>query len=472
MKLFAFPLSSPQVRPAVCLTAGLAALLMCGAPRAVLAAPAPAVATTLPNGLTLVSRNDHLAPRVALSLLVRAGAADEDATNSGWRRLLSDAMLLATRSAPDGQPGSDVNVRTPLALQRAAEALGGRVGATVADDVIEFWAVGDSAKAAPLLDLLLSEARFPRLADADIDQVRRRLVDTADLDQDEVATRTTSALRSQLYRNQSGQLTAYGLPASGTPESLQVLTNDKIRELHRSYFTPSRMVLSAAGDVDVNALRPALEKIPALEARAEQPAPLFRAPNRSDPPLIVRQMRTPGAWVFIGYAVAGLGQADLPALRVLAAALSEAPRARLPQRLLNARLTLNNAEALASQVAVQLTPRRFASEMVVFAQTDDHHLDATKNAMLDEVRRLRETPLARYELESAKNYVVGSWAVEREGLRERAFQAGLAVVLNAPADASWPSRAQKVQAADVRRVARKYLAAYAVALVMPQEPQR
>ncbi|MDQ3813699.1 MAG: hypothetical protein M3347_07085, partial [Armatimonadota bacterium] len=62
----------------------------------VLAAPTPAVSTTLPNGITLITRTDYTSPRVAISLVARAGAAGETPATAGWRRLLTDAMLRAT----------------------------------------------------------------------------------------------------------------------------------------------------------------------------------------------------------------------------------------------------------------------------------------------------------------------------------------------------------------------------------------
>jgi zinc protease len=183
-------------------------------------------------------------------------------------------------------------------------------------------------------------------------------------------------------------------------------------------------------------------------------------------------MRTTSAWVFVAYVTSGLNSADFPALRVMSAALTQSSKARLPQRLFalnNKRSTSGDYDTSTFQIAGQVTPRRFAGDLVLFAQTGPQNVESTKNIMLDEVRKLGEKPLTPVELSSAKIFARGSWAVEREGLRDRAFQAALASALNAPADPTWPSRIAAVTAADVQRVARKYLGHYVVALIMPEE---
>src|SRR5687768_4663871 len=72
----------------------------------VAAVPAPAALTSLRNGITLIASTDHIAPRISVSLLVRAGAADETPRTAGWRRLLTDSMLRAVQAPATPAPGS------------------------------------------------------------------------------------------------------------------------------------------------------------------------------------------------------------------------------------------------------------------------------------------------------------------------------------------------------------------------------
>ncbi len=430
---------------------------------------------SLPNGVTLITRADRMAPRVALSLLIKAGAADETPATAGWRRLLADVMLRGSKDAA----GTETKAAD---MQRAAEKLGGRSGATVSDDAIEFWAIGDSAKQGELLDLILQMALRPRLADDDLDAARELLQSNLDVESINVPAQAVNALRDQLYRNGDNIPVAYGLPGMGNDESLKALSPARLRALHHLFFQPAQMTLAVVGDVDAPTLRARLEKLQKTEAAPGQTdnalprpgtMPHLVAPSKDKPPLIVRQLplrdAIPTAWLFIGFAGPGADSADLPALRVLSAALGEMPRSRLEKRLLSSSLIPGLDDPSVIQAAAQWTPRRYSGELVVFAQTRAESIESIKNALLDEITKLRDASLTAPELERAKNFARGGWAVERETLRDRAFQAAFAPVTGGRADVKWPSYVVAVSAADVQRVARKYLQNYAVTLVMPED---
>ena len=442
------------------------------------AAPAPETQINLPSGQTLILRPDHTAPRVAISLQVRAGAANETVENAGWRRLLTDAILRASRAPLSA--GADETFLTGLQLQRLADVLGGQLGAAVGDDNIAFSLGGSSAKLPELLALIQTLVEHPRLSDSDIDRARRGLLAQLDAENNNVAERASTAIRERLYRDARGELVAYGLPGAGTLQSLNALTAERVRELHRMYFDPARQIIAIAGDFDADAVPALLQQNSPAAPKTLVPnaAPYFAAPDVK-PPLVVRQMETPGAWVFITYATGNannVGAEDWPALQVLAAALGKSPQARLPKRLLDTRGRIGGAVPTAETLVIDFAPRRFRGEFVLFALTAINQVEGVKNVMLSEVQRLKDTPLSATALASAKNFARGAWATDRQTLQERAYQSALAVSLTtgsnqAPLlDSGWPARLQKVSAADVQKAAGKYLQMYAVALVLPQLP--
>jgi len=169
--------------------------------------------------------------------------------------------------------------------------------------------------------------------------------------------------------------------------------------------------------------------------------------------------------------LSSLPPADFAALQVLSAALDGSNDSRLPLRLQPQKPAANSKEK-AEQVAAQWTARRFAGEMVVLAQTENANATAVREALIDEIKKLQMAPLSPAELQAAKTFSRGQWAVNRESTRERAFQLALPHVWNTFPDTDWPQKIAAVTSSDVQRVAKQYLQSYAVVVIVPGQGSR
>jgi|GEM_PF-2569268 len=442
------------------------------------AAISPVETTVLAGGSTLLVRSDKIAPRVSISLLVRVGAADETPANAGWRQVLSSAILRTTRI--------DIGDKTPKYaslsdLKQRLEAWGGDIGATVDDDAVEFWITGDSRHSAELLRLLMQVVAQPRLAEEDFTAARRRVLMMQSQSANNLAARASAAIAGQLYRDATGKPTAYALPDYGTFESLGDATTEQLREWHEKYFVPSEFIIAASGDVESATLKNEFLRIrqtfykDAPTTPVDDTPPVFGRVNSNASPVTVR-VSGGGAWVFAAFrtpAPSAMTPAENAALEVLTAALEGSAQARLPIRLLgDADKPFDPAaasNALAAQTAANWTKRRYAGELTVFAQTGAANVRAVRTALLDEVRKLGEAPLTAAELQNAKDFVRGRWAVERDTLRERAFRAGRATLQSTSTDSRVPELLDAVSAKDVQDAARKYLRDSVLVNVLPQE---
>ena len=414
----------------------------------------------LPNGVTFIAKTDRFAPRVAFSILIPLGANAETSETAGWRRLIASATL---RSVPAGFAGAESSEENALAV--AAQNLGAEVGVTVGDDFIEYYGIGDSARVEKWLPLLIALWQKPVLSDAPLDATRARQRAGAEAQDLDVAQITASALQAQLFRDSRGEFLAYGLPLFGTEKSLENLTNERLRAL-QSQFLSAKVTVSATGDVDLATTRALLSAIPQITV-TEAPAPQFAPLKKGQPAFVLREIPTVAASVVISYPMGRVSDADAPAMRVLAALLSEARDARLSKRLLGQSLVQGAPTALA--VSGQWIPRRYGSELLLTAQTATQSVEGVKNALIDEVRKLGEGKISPKELQNAQNYARGSWSLERQNPRERAFFIAQNSALGLSPDSSWPRRIMAVKATDINRVAKKYLGSYAVALIMPRD---
>ena len=437
----------------------------------------------LANGLTLVTQVDQTSPRVSISVLVRAGASDETPETAGWRRLLAEAMLRATQN--NGATQSNGAMQTFAALNRRAAELGGRLGASVSDDAIEFSVTGESRGINALLDLLLTVLSSPRLADEDVQAARQILAARRESTADDVTTLATSALGAQLFQDAAGQPLAYGLPTLGSAVSLQSLSSPRLRALHRRFFRPERITIGAIGDLDTIDLRARLHSLslllppatttenvvdPVTANRVLDVAPLF-APRVAGKPLVISQVSVvPGDWVFVSYRLGLSSDADAPALAVLVAALGASPNASLSRRLLqidtNSKGKTKLTQPLAQQASAALTARRFGGDLTVFALTGAATTEQLRQSIADAAKLLRDNPMSESELAAARCYAIGDWMTSGEALHDRAFRLASEELLGiAQPDATWPVRLQNVGADDVQRAAQKVLNNEAVVIV-------
>ncbi len=450
----------------------LCSALLASSSVALAAAPAPTTVQVasnferveaLPNGLKFVSKIDRIAPRMALSLQVRVGASDESAPTAGWRRLYAGAVARGVPVQKDPAPVlSDDS--DGLNIARKAEALGGDAGISVGDDTIEFWATGDSASAPQLLELLVSMWKSSRLSDEDIAASRTSLTNQIDAQDLDFASQTSQALRTQEFVNAKGEPVSYGLSEIGTTQSLENLTPARVRELGKRVAN-SPATLCAVGDVDVAGLRAVLETLPAPTI-APAAAPTFAPIKTGKPALVVRDVPTPTAWVFISYPLGRVKPEDAPALRLLSAALSDIPDARLTKRLMGGNLVDGAPAALS--LSSQFVFRRDGSELLLSAQTSASRVEKVKNALIEEVSKLKSAPLSAREFALARDFARGDWALSHQSLRDRAFLVGQSPAVGGAPDGTWPARLAALSPASAQAAARRSFGSYAVALVMPR----
>ncbi len=431
----------------------------------------------LTNGLTLVTQTDRTSPRVAISFLIRAGAADETTETAGWRRLLAEATLRAT------QNGATQKLQTSLGRARRAEELGGQIGASVSDDAIEFWASGESQNANALLDLLWQTVRDARLSDADIEAARKTLTIRRQNLSDEVTTLATNALSAQLFQNEEKQPLAYSLPALGTDESLQALSSSRLRDLRYQYFALNRVVVGATGDLDEPNLRSRLASLlwPTRKITNQFiETPVFAPRTTATSQSVTQTSLLPGNWVFVSFRLGAASEEDAPAVAVLTASLGASPLSDLAQTLLSPMATSStrsspapSARSLApspppaaQQLSAAMTARRFGGDLTIFALSGSANAEQLRAKIVAETKRLRDETLSQEELGRARRYAIGDWQTSGESGRDRAFRLASDAALGVwQPNASWTTRLQNVSALDVQNAAQKYLQNEAVVTV-------
>ena len=193
--------------------------------------------TTLDNGLRVVTDHmSHLAT-TSLGVWVSAGSRHESETDNGMSHLLEHMAFKGTSK------------RTARAIAEEIEALGGELNAATGHESTAYYArvlAGDEAAALAILADILQD---PLFADDELKREQEVILQEIAATQDSPEDIVFDLLHEVSYPRQS-----LGRPILGTPERVQGFSSTDLRRFLAASYGPSRMVVSAAGGVNHDAL--------------------------------------------------------------------------------------------------------------------------------------------------------------------------------------------------------------------------
>lgn len=396
---------------------------------------------TLANGLKVYSSVDRTTPNVTVQVWYGVGSKDDPAGRSGFAHLFEHMMFKATRDMPSET------------IDRMTEDVGGFNNASTYDDFTNYYEV---VPANHLQRLLWVESQ--RLGSLVVDDA------TFKSERDVVKEELRQSVLSQPYGRlfylylPEASYTAhpYKRPGIGSIEELDAATIDDVRAFHAAYYRPDNAALIVVGNFDEKQLdawvdtyfgplkRPAepIKRVTAVEPPRTTPG-TFKGYGPNVPlPAILMTWHAPAA-----------SSPDAPALTVLDAILSGGKSSRLYDSLVYEQQVASDIFSDAS------LPQQPGLVMVGAILAGGKTLPEGEKALLGQVARLRDAPPSAAELAEAKNELVAGKLRERETIDGRAFALGYA--LRTAGDAALANKElaelQAVTAADVQRVARKYL---------------
>ena len=390
---------------------------------------------TLSNGLRLLVRSDPTAEVVAVSLHVGAGSRFEGPEHAGLTHFLHRVMLRGTTR------------RSATALAETAEELGGTLDASGEVETGEVRAQALARHWEPLLALVAEVALTPTFPDEEVERERRLILSQIHVRVDNPFLLALDALLGALCGDHP-----CSRPSLGTVSSVGKLTRATLIAHHRDIYRPERLVLALSGQVEPTRVVRLVERLFGAMPRGAAVTPMPPPPPRPTGERRLLQRPVHEARILVGYLGPGLEEADYPAVRVLGAILGGGMSGRLF-------VALRENRGLAYSLGV-LSPFRTAPAfLVAHMGTDPANVEAAEAGLRAELERLRHEPVGDGEVARGKAHVLGSLAMDRRTNARHAWYLAFFEAVGAGwqfAD-HYTRAVQAVTAADVLRVARKYL---------------
>ena len=411
----------------------LAVLLVLASAQAALA-QAPRT-ERLDNGMTVIVRENPVAPVVAVSLLVKSGTRWETLANAGISNFLHAVMVKGTTRRSGAQLAEEV------------AAMGGKISATGEIDYSEIRSSALARFWKPLLSLTAELALSPALAPEEVNNERDWLLSRIQRRRDNAPSRVFDEFYAAMYGSHP-----YAISTLGTPESLARIEHAALVAWYRAAYRPGRMVLAVSGQVaTAEVLAEARRLFGTVPDGAGATDPTLSAPSPQARRLVITQ---PAQQVQIvaGALAPSLDHADHAAVKVLSTVLGGGMAGRLF-------VELRDRRGLAYTAASFYDPLREPAPLIFYLGTAPENAAKAEEGLRQEIERARRTPVSDEELHRAKNYLLGRYEMDRRTNERQAWYAGFYTVEGVGLE--YPARYRRaveaVSAADVLRVAQTYL---------------
>jgi zinc protease len=327
-------------------------------------------------------------PIVQIGIDVAGGASEEEAERAGLTSLLARTSVKGTRT------------RTAAQIAEDGELLGGSVGGSAGAETAS-WGISVPVRhAGAALELLSDVVQHATFEESALDTERALAI--ADLEM----------LRDDMYRYPLRKLIEaafaghpYGVPTSGTEQSLASLTAGELREWHRSRVLEGASVIAIVGDVEPDEIA-TLAAARFAELRPHERPPLA-APRWPAAPVLDAESRDKAQSALV---LAFPSPARTDDARI-AAELIAGVASGLGGRFFD---QLRDRQSLAYTVSAFTAEWQHAGMFISYIATSPEKEEIARAGLLAEFAKLRAEPVSAAELAQAKEYAIGTHAIRSQ----------------------------------------------------------
>ena len=383
------------------------------------------------TGVPILVRRKPGSPIAHIAAHGIGGAVHDGPARSGLSLIAARTMLKGTATLSSEQ------------IAQATESLGATMGASAGTESFGWSMSVPTPRFGEALALFGDVIRNPAFRESALETERRVALSNLALIRDDMMRYPIRMLTAAAFPNHP-----YGIPASGTEDSLAALTVQDLRGWHSDNVLRSPMAIGIVADIEpAEAARMAAAALGTIEPSApdEIPAPLWT----STPRIVIEERdkaQTALALAFHGPSRAEHSRWAAHLLGTIASGLGG--------RFFD---ELRDKRSLAYTVHLSARDLRLGGMFVAYIATSPGKENEARAALLTEFERLCATPVPDDELARAKDFVIGSHAISQESggnllgemLEAWLFGAGLSELTE------YDKNVRAVTAAEIQQVAKK-----------------
>lgn len=402
----------------------------------------------LDNGQTVVIEQIKNNPIVIIDTWIKTGSINEDDSNSGISHFLEHLFFKGTENNPTGT------------FDKILESKGALTNAATSKDFTHYYITISSKYFDKALELHADMLLNPQIPRKEMEKERKVVLEEIAKDANSPSNICYENLNKLLYNTHP-----YKRKVIGSAKVVENVTRETILDYYKKYYTPSNMTTVIIGDVEPEHVIEVIKK----NFNSSYRKPIVNSYKKekllSSQKRNVTYMPTQAGYMMIGFRGANIEQNDNYALDVLATILGDGRSSKLYQ-------SLKEQKQLVNSISVSNATMKDDGVVIINSNFVPQNAQKVENAIFTEINKIKEFGISDTELKIAKKTIEADTYYSRESVSNIAQELGYTITLTGNTDFynSYLSKVNKVTAADVKRVANKYLTMTncAISLVLPE----
>lgn len=402
----------------------------------------------LDDGQTVVIKQVKNNPIVTIDTWVKTGSINENDKNNGVSHFLEHLFFKGTTIHPPGD------------FDKILESKGAETNAATSKDFTHYYVTIPSKYFDLAMDLHADMLLNPLVPRKELEKERKVVMEEIAKEANNPGQKVSDNLIKMLYTTHP-----YKRKVLGTNEIIGKISREEILDYYNTHYGPQNMITIVIGDVDP---QHALAKV--KEDFKTAPRKLTKNINKPEKQLSSKLIKVDyqpvqGGYLLIGYRSANAFNSDTYALDVLSTILGEGRASILYQ-------TVKEQKQLASSIDASNATFREDGIFEISAEFMPENVDKLQKAIFEEVAKVQKNGVTPAQLKLAKSVLERDTYFSRESISNISSEIGYTTVLtdNPKYFDEYLGNIKKVTAADVKKVARKYLGENrsAVSIVLPE----
>lgn len=406
----------------------------------------------LSNRMTVLLRSNPLADVIVFNLFIKSGVRFENESNNGISNLLQKTIIKGTKK------------RTAVDIVREIEAAGGSIESSASHDFSEIKIMSIARNYRVCLSLLEDIVKNPQFPSTEIDKEKNVILAQIKSQEDKPFDKVYKLTMKNTYPGHP-----YGLSPLGEAESVKKISKEDLVRRFQNGYIPENMILSISGKFQKNLL----EEIVGAFNSLKKPEVLdksginYSSTGEAKDKATYFQKEINQTQIMFAYHVPSITDENFVAMKVINTILGEGMSSRLFTQ-------LRDKEGLAYTVGSFMPSRRDESRLVIYMGTAPENLEKALDGIKREVERIKTDLVGNEDFLRAKNYLMGTFALDHRTNSRQAWYNGFYETLDPgfQFDRIYPKKIESISPEDVKKTANKFLNNPTIVILAPPEKSK